>query len=67
MFVFMFALLCFCVATEFLVNKDLYNGMGRNSDNAVGTLFLNGSVNIARSIKVSHEISLCDRRVTAVA
>jgi len=24
-FVFMFALLCFCVATEFSVNKDLYN------------------------------------------
>ena len=27
MFVFMLALLCFCVATEFSVNKDLYIGM----------------------------------------
>jgi len=28
LFVFMLALLCFCVATEFSVNKDLY----KNSD-----------------------------------
>ena len=64
LFVFMFALLCFCVATEFSVNKDLYKKTRKQTDSQtqrfpykMSCLHNNTVVSVHPSVSILHVVN----------
>jgi len=65
LFVFMFALLCFCVATEFSVNKDLYKKHGNKQTDSqtqrfpykMSCLHNNTVVSVHPSVSILHVVN----------